>query len=149
MEACWLRQKMVCKNIQVSRNNVLPVEQVVSGHHAQEACWISDRIELVVELLELLVQQISSLALCFAAGTPSKKKRGGGVSNGVRDMHSHWNVGKKKALQQSRQYTDLDRFSQDKSTTHTPHLPKIHTVRPPHAWPNFPGLVQHPDGKQS
>lgn len=72
--------KMVCKNIQVSRNNVLPVEQVVSGHHAQEACWISDRIELVVELLELLVQQISSLALCLAAGTPSKKKRGRGGS---------------------------------------------------------------------
>lgn len=53
--------------------NPLPVEQVVSGHHAQEACWIGDGVKLVVELLELLVQQISCLALRLAAGTPSEK----------------------------------------------------------------------------
>lgn len=54
--------------------NPLPVEQVVSGHHAQEACWIGDRVKLVVELLELLVQQISRLALRLAAGASSVRE---------------------------------------------------------------------------
>jgi len=54
-----------------------------------------------------------------------------------------------KALEQSRQYPDLHRFSADKSTTHTPDLPETHIVHPTHTWPNFPGSVQHSDGKQS
>lgn len=32
----------MCKNAEVIWENLVPVEQVVSGHHAQEACWISD-----------------------------------------------------------------------------------------------------------
>lgn len=55
-------------------NHPLPVEQVVSGHHAQEARWIGDRVKLVVELLKLLVQQISCLALCLAAWAPSERE---------------------------------------------------------------------------
>lgn len=62
------------KKVAVLCKHLLPVEQVVSGHHAQEACWISDRVELVVELFELLVQQISRLALCLAARTPSGRE---------------------------------------------------------------------------
>lgn len=61
----------------------LPVEQVVSGHHAQEACWIGDRVKLVVELLELLVQQISRLALRLAARASSERE--GRDRDGVRD----------------------------------------------------------------
>lgn len=64
------------------KKNLVPVEQVVSGHHAQEASWISDRVKLVVELLELLVQQISRLALRLAARTASERER---QRDGVRD----------------------------------------------------------------
>ena len=142
--------RALCRNMQVICNKLVPVEQVVSGHHAQEACWIGDWVKLVVELLELLVQQISSLALCLAARTPSGREREMQTEreregDGIRDMH--WNVGKKKALQQSRQYTDLDCFSADKSAAHTLLICPKYT--PTHTWPNFPGSVQHPDGKQS
>lgn len=68
---------MIC-----TKKNLVPVEQVVSGHHAQEASWISDRVKLVVELLELLVQQISRLALRLAARTASERER---QRDGVRD----------------------------------------------------------------
>lgn len=64
------------KKVVVPCKHLLPVEQVVSGHHAQEACWISDWVELVVELFKLLVQQISRLALCLAAWTPSGRETG-------------------------------------------------------------------------
>ncbi len=71
-----------CQTIRVQerrgdlQKSLLPVEQVVSGYHAQEACWIRDWVKLVVELLKLLVQQISGLALCLAARTPPERKRG-------------------------------------------------------------------------
>lgn len=76
--------------------NPLPVEQVVSGHHAQEACWIGDRVKLVVELLELLVQQISRLALRLAAGASSVRE--GRDRDGARDneLLARKNNGKKK-----------------------------------------------------
>lgn len=34
--------QLECRNVEVICKNLVPVEQVVSGHHAQEACWISD-----------------------------------------------------------------------------------------------------------
>lgn len=55
--------------------NPLPVEQVVSGHHAQEARWISDGVKLVVELLKLLIQQISRLTLSLTARAPSEREK--------------------------------------------------------------------------
>lgn len=64
------------KTLVVQSRRLLPVEEVVPGHHAQEAGWISDRVELVVELFKLLVQQISCLALSLAARTPSGRRTG-------------------------------------------------------------------------
>lgn len=80
----------------------LPVEQVVSGHHAQEARWISDGVKLVVELLKLLIQQISRLTLSLTARAPSE-----------REKEMEWEASKatemlpreKKACEHRRQYT--------------------------------------------
>lgn len=46
-----------------------PVEEVVPPHHAQEARGVRDRIQPVVHLLKLLLDDVSGLALCLAAGT--------------------------------------------------------------------------------
>lgn len=60
-------------NVLLMCNHLLPVEQVVSGHHAKEACWVGNRVELVVEFFKLLVQKVSCLALCLAArATPER-----------------------------------------------------------------------------
>lgn len=100
--ACWL-QSSLSESAGTSRwfakkKNLVPVEQVVSGHHAQEASWISDRVKLVVELLELLVQQISRLALRLAARTASERER---QRDGVRDTEMLAWKKKRKTLQQS------------------------------------------------
>lgn len=52
-----------------------PVKEVVPGHHAQEACRVCHRVQLVVELLKLLVKKVSCLALRLAVGaTPGARK---------------------------------------------------------------------------
>lgn len=46
-----------------------PVEEIVPGHHTQEACGVRHGVQLVVELLKLLVQKIPRLALRLTAGS--------------------------------------------------------------------------------
>lgn len=52
-----------------------PVKEIVSRHHSEEAGRVSDRVQLVVELLKLLVEQIARLALGFTAGARSAKEK--------------------------------------------------------------------------
>lgn len=55
--------------------HLVPVKKIVPGHHAQEACGIGDRVQLVVEFLKLLVQQIPRLTLRLTARTSSENKK--------------------------------------------------------------------------
>lgn len=109
--------------------SVSPVEQVVSGHHAEKACGVSHRVEFVVELLKLLVQQVPCLTLCLTARTTPEREsergrerlRGGErerVIEGERERERNYTV----------RYACMP--------THTP----AHTHR--HDQPSFTGMVQ-------
>lgn len=52
-----------------------PVKEVVPGHHAEVACGVGARGQFVVQLLKLLLQQISSFALRLAAGGNSAEHK--------------------------------------------------------------------------
>lgn len=61
---------------------VEPVEAVVSGHHAEVAGWIGGGVQIVVQLLKLLLQQISSFTLRLTAGAHSENTDSGSVVGG-------------------------------------------------------------------
>lgn len=142
---------LLCKEEVLSRiwtfrwhaNKPLPVEQVVSRHHAQEASRIGDWVELVVEFFKLLVQKITRLALCLTART---------APDGDRKRFSTIKIlaeGGTKWLSSTADNTEPYIVSSALNQLHTLPIRHKYTLFNPHTWPNFPALSRQPDDKHS